>query len=567
MPVTVSRPDWPSTLRSAAGFVCLAALVATWTTGRPLAQGGGEKASPVRPDRVAVDWPQAARDATALSAELAKHLAEGRGVTAQRATRRLESFTVKDGMLPLAAINEITAAQHPAVARSPVPVLAPLDPARALIAALPPAGARKAVRPPPLPLARSVARLQLVAGASGYDLIADASPALLRELGVSVPYLVQVHIGGSAVSYGPEQAGDIVPELQATLPGLRRIARADEITYVFRKYAVPYFLNIGCSGGPAAKGTVSCEQADRIARTILADLQLSGGAPVARSQAVQQNSAANPHPTKVSATFKYFAPGKLLDGTSDQGQGGAQSYDEWGTSIRFPIKDAPAFANSQVFMHGGNCLSTPGTTDKIMPLPKQPGDKFGRYHCQQNSKVLFSNEGEPENYAYPWRDNLCESRAGEAAPECPAQEGHAGQDVRASTCIPVKGNPARCQIDQFPVVAVTDGFAWWKADTNHLRLNSDDGSGLYYMYLHMSPAALTWAKMKKGDLVPVTRGTPVGKIGNWDKTQAGGTTAHLHFEIRRLPQDTKQKGPSLATYFTLIRAYERLIGEVGTELP
>ena len=49
-----------------------------------------------------------------------------------------------------------------------------------------------------------------------------------------------------------------------------------------------------------------------------------------------------------------------MKGTSPMEKGGAPMQKVYGDSILFPLKkDAPAFANSQVFMHGGNCLNTP----------------------------------------------------------------------------------------------------------------------------------------------------------------------------------------------------------------
>jgi len=247
-------------------------------------------------------------------------------------------------------------------------------------------------------------------------------------------------------------------------------------------------------------------------------------------------------------------------------KGGSSKQMVYGDSILFPLKDTPAFANSQVFMHGGNCLSTPGTTDHMKPLPKQSGDKYDRYHCEQNDKPLLKWEGHNENYAYPWRDNVCETRDDDGPAECPiSTKGHAGQDIRPSKCI---GGGAHCPINVFKVIAVTDGWALWKKPPyeNHLRLKADDCSGLYYMYLHMSPEALKEAGMKKGEQVRVKRGKPVGKVGNYDKSKAGGTTAHLHFEIRRVPPDFPDKvGPSLVPYLTLIRAYERAIKAKGTE--
>jgi murein DD-endopeptidase MepM/ murein hydrolase activator NlpD len=70
------------------------------------------------------------------------------------------------------------------------------------------------------------------------------------------------------------------------------------------------------------------------------------------------------------------------------------------------------------------------------------------------------------------------------------------------------------------------------------------------------------AGLKRGETVAVKAGKVIGKVGNFEKSKAGGTTAHLHFEIRR----GDNIGKPLSPYLTLIRAYERLIGATGTEI-
>ena len=60
----------------------------------------------------------------------------------------------------------------------------------------------------------------------------------------------------------------------------------------------------------------------------------------------------------------------------------------------------------------------------------------------------------------------------------------------------------------------------------------------------------------------VQKGQVIVKIGNFLKSRAGGTTTHLLLEIRR----GDNFGYPLATFWTLVRAYERLIGEKGVEI-
>lgn len=518
----------------------------------------------VRPDPVQVDWPAVARSVVAVLPDFGTPLVTSRFSVRQRAAvaRRLKSYTVKDGMLPLASLSELTASSYPAMADAVVPVLAPVDPTRLLPGALPaaqtPTQARRAL------LARSIASLQAISLSSGYDVVATVSGELLRELAIDTPYKVQVHIGGSALSYGREQGGELVPDMQDVIAGVRRIEGADEITYVFRKYNVPYFANIDCSRASNDGGIITCPQADAVVRAVLRDLRLAGGGP--RKTEKRAASIICKQPTRPSPTFQYHAPGKLLDGTSEQNKDGAGSQMVHGNCIRFPLKDAPAFANSQVFMHRGDCRG------QKVALPAQPGDRFPRYRCRQNHRELLDFEGHRENYSYPWRDNACEARGRAGPAECPVRKGHEGQDIRPSKCEPQHSAAASCPINVFAVVAVTDGKAWWKPPPKDhvVRLHADDGTGLYYTFLHMSPASITNTGIVSGTFVPVRRDGTIGKVGNFARDEQGRpspTTTHLHFEIRRLQADVHAQGPALAPYLTLIRAYERLIREIGTELP
>jgi hypothetical protein len=382
------------------------------------------------------------------------------------------------------------------------------------------------------------------------------NPKLLRDVGLAATLEPQLHIAGTFLIYGSGADGELVADLQGLYPGLRRSLGADEVTYTFRKYGVPYFINAACANSPTDGKAVACPQAEAIIRVVLRDLRVIGGGPLPTKS---RTAPILRQPTKISPDFKYFPAGKLLPGTSEQGMGGSTDRIEYGEDLLFPIKDFPAYANSQVFMHWGDCLG------QMEDLPEQPEDQYDRYRCKQNpDKQLLRYEGHKENYSYPWRDNFCEQR-GDGKPKCPANKGHAGQDIRPNKCPPHPESKARCGIDVFEVVAVTKGKAWWKTgdNINDLRLMYDDSNNkFYYMYLHMSPGSLKAAGMKLGSTVPVERSRVIGKVGNFDHDKAGGTSAHLHFEVRR----GDDIGQPLSPYFTLIRAYERLIGAQGTEI-
>jgi murein DD-endopeptidase MepM/ murein hydrolase activator NlpD len=202
----------------------------------------------------------------------------------------------------------------------------------------------------------------------------------------------------------------------------------------------------------------------------------------------------------VAAPFAYEAPGKLPVGSGD----GRIDTKVYAPEIRFPIEAAPAFANSQVWGHGG--------------ANGPPGDQ-----CDK------------ENFSYPWHDNYCETREWEM-PLCPAGQGHQGQDIRAATC----------KEGVHWVVAAADGKVT-SIGTYSLYITAADGTR--FDYLHMSNVAV-----KVGD--KVTRGQRIGKVANeFDGTP---TTVHLHFNIR---QNVAGSGSVFVPpYMSLVQAYEDLLG-------
>jgi murein DD-endopeptidase MepM/ murein hydrolase activator NlpD len=198
--------------------------------------------------------------------------------------------------------------------------------------------------------------------------------------------------------------------------------------------------------------------------------------------------------------FTYEPPGQLVPGS---GQGRADET-VYAPNIRFPIETGPAFANSQVWGHGGD--SGPG------------GDQ-----C------------DPENFRYPWRDNFCETRTWDM-PLCPAGTGHQGQDVRASTC----------EAGVHRVIAVTDGTIT-HIGSYTVYLTAEDGTR--FDYLHMDHVAVTVGQR-------VSRGDHVGNVSN--QFGSSTTTVHLHFNIQ---QNVANVGTVFVPpYKSLIAAYQRLLG-------
>ena len=116
--------------------------------------------------------------------------------------------------------------------------------------------------------------------------------------------------------------------------------------------------------------------------------------------------------------------------------------------IRFPLAQAPAYANSQSFLNWGDCDRTGRSSHSSA--------KGAPYHCRVNGKPLVFCSTAPENRAYPWRDNFCEDRSFLGGP-CPGGHGHQGQDLRPVTCKQrIKGGD-RCGPYHDDVVAVRDG--------------------------------------------------------------------------------------------------------------
>lgn len=204
--------------------------------------------------------------------------------------------------------------------------------------------------------------------------------------------------------------------------------------------------------------------------------------------------------TAAAPVFKFEPHGSLLPGS---GRGRVDTHN-YLPGMRFPLEAGPAFANSQVW---------------------NPGGAGGR-----------GTQCSASNYAYPWRDNYCETRSW-AIPLCPAGEGHQGQDIR----------PASCVKDTHWAVAAFDGTVT-SIGRYSLYLMSSDGR-TRVDYLHMSNVAVAMG-------AKVGRGTRLGRVSNVFQVGAS-TTIHLHFNIR-------QNLPALGwtfvpPYAALIDAYQRLL--------
>ena len=201
---------------------------------------------------------------------------------------------------------------------------------------------------------------------------------------------------------------------------------------------------------------------------------------------------------------RFQPPGQIPNG---QGEGVAQStvlYPE----MRFPIERGPAFANSQVYGHGGQYGPGGGQCD-------------------------------PANYSYPWQDNFCEKR-GHANLLCKTGKGHQGQDIR----------PATCKANMYWAVAVEDGVI---AQIGTFSVTLQGRSGATYRYLHLNMKNLA-ARM----LDPIAKGERIGQVSDTFKNGAP-TTRHLHFEIIDAYRvGNRTVATFLPPYSSLVAAYKKL---------
>lgn len=219
--------------------------------------------------------------------------------------------------------------------------------------------------------------------------------------------------------------------------------------------------------------------------------------------------AETPEPLPVA--FTYHAPGALLPGSGD----GQTEQIVHAPDMVFPIKDAPAYLQSQVFTFGGG--------------------------------VGGGDQCDARNYAYPWRDNFCETRTSNRnSPFCPTSRIHQGQDIRVGTAADCNALRRADRADRtlHPVVAVEDGQI---SHIGSYSVNLRSG-GRLYKYLHLNMQAL---EVDKYDQVSV--GDTIGFISN----DFGGvpTTFHLHFEIVQNMADLGWV--PVPPYVSLVEAYER----------
>ncbi len=418
---------------------------------------------------------------------------------------------------PLGVLNRAVSARFPDVAASAVPVLLPFD-ANAFLHDRENHSGPAEPQPNYLSGFESVPFFQ--AGPGGYDAVVTARATDLKDLGIGFSDRIFVHISGAGVVYELDEpkrmtVWPVNAEIAAEFPGAKRVFLENYARYSFVRYGVTYVVAIECFDGPSRYRKIACKDADKVAIRVLKSLKLVGGSPQEAPEAPAAGTI--DRPAAVSTVFTYYPPGAFMR-SGAKVKTGVIDYTVY-ARIRFPMADAPAFANTQ----------------------------FAR------------SEGSPQNYLYPWHDNFCEPRAFFVG-QCGSGLGHQGQDIRPAYCRQ-RGPGARCEPYQHDVVAARDGMVMRAPGQQAIYVVANAPNGrVRVRYLHMSPKQLDADGMVSGRVVH--EGEVIGKVGNYWYRE-GATTYHLHFDLQ-VP--TKYGWVFVSPYMTLVAAYERLIKGRGVEL-
>ena len=476
------------------------------------------------------------------------------------AVRELASIdSLKQADVPgvMAELNRATGERFANIAASPVPVLLPFDTAsflreRAAAAntADPAAGMPNA---PGDYLSGFSAVTLFYPGPAGYDAVVRARAQDMSELAIGFADPIYIHIGGSALVYEVDEPvgmiGWPVHGLEG-IPGIRRMYLENYVRYTFVRYGVPYVVAIECSDSGLRVRRMSCRDADKVAVRFLKALRLTGGTP--RDQPAEVDAGTIDRPPEQSEAFTYHSPGDIIPGTGFRRKGGVADYTVY-SRIRFPIAEAPAFANSQSFMNWGNCEATGRSGAGKL-------DGVSAYRCRVSGQTLISDESATANYSYPWRDNFCEHRNFYVG-QCPGGLGHQGQDIRPASCKQRIHGANRCEPYLHDVVAVRDGVVLRapRQEALYIVVNAPS-ERIRVRYLHMLPRQFDADGMLSGRVV--REGEVIGKVGNFFKRERA-TTYHLHFDLQ-VP--TRYGWVFVNPYMTLVASYERLIQARGQEI-
>ncbi|SEP21604.1 Peptidase family M23 [Rhodopseudomonas pseudopalustris] len=437
------------------------------------------------------------------------------------------SFSGRRGLSPsdprqipaLIRLNAIAARFFPGIGQSAVPVLLPFD-AAALLDADPNA----------TPARDQLARVQsgfrpvemFDAGPAGYDALFALEPGAGDDLPPRVfAKPVEVQITGSNLIYDIADPlggkGEPVKALAAQYPDLRRFIREGHVRYAFTRFGVAYVVSIQCLDSIAKAQRLACRESYPVAERFLKALRIAGGRPYRPRSDI--DAAVAERPNALAPDFTYRPSGDIIANSGFRKQQGRPDLTVY-AQIRFPIEKQPAYARSQSY------------------VPHRP-----------------ANGGSA--FAYPWRDNFCESRSFGVG-QCATGLGHQGQDISPGACLPGQSD---CDVRRQSVVAVRDGVLIRSPKQQAVTLQVNTGrEHIRFRYMHMNPWELDADGVLSGRRV--AEGERFGVVGNY-LDFPNGTTRHLHFDVQVFtPDGWLWVNP----YTTLIAAYERLLGGRGREI-
>jgi hypothetical protein len=446
-----------------------------------------------------------------------------------------------------ARVNAISEKRFTGIAKSNVPVLLPFD-----IEAF-----RKDVeagKPEPASSERYFGGFHLtkffLAGPAGYDANFTLS-SKADGLKIVFDKPIVFEISGAAFVYDLDppnhtEKESVPKELEARLPGIRRILSEAHVRYVFERFGVPYVLSIQCYDMRPSSKHLSCKEADPLAVRFLNLLRTAGGTP-AKLQAPKLDLD---RPERKS-DFTYYGPGDLIENSGWNRMPGRVDYHVY-SRMRFPIAEAPGYVKSQSFMPWGDCYHT-GTVGRM-------GRKGALYHCKLNDKSLVFDESAPENFNYPWRDNFCELRDFLVG-QCPGGYGHQGEDIRPANCVLSNAEGDRCLPYQHTVAAVHDGIIRrMPGNLGAYIVVNTENEHVRFRYLHMNPKLMDTDGLLDGR--QVSEGEILGEVATWGDFE-NGTSYHIHFNIQVF---TEIGWVWVNPYMTLVAAYERQIRGRGVEI-
>lgn len=416
-------------------------------------------------------------------------------------------------------LNGIAGRFFPAIGQSAVPALLPFDVAALLAADQDPAPGSAELQNAQVGFETAM----FDAGPAGYDAVFTMSASAADDLPSRVfARPIEVQITGSRLLYDIADPlggkGESVKDLFSQYPDLRRFIREGHLRYAFSRFGAAYVLSVQCLDSVPKPRRLACREAAPVAERFLKALRIAGGSPQRSLRDIPAMAAERP--AADAAEFTYWPSGEIVPGSGFRKQEGRPDSTVY-AQIRFPVERAPAYARSQSYSS---------------PRP---------------------NDGGAGPFAYPWRDNFCESRSFGVG-QCAMGFGHQGQDIRPGACLPGQSD---CDVKQQGVVAVRDGVLIRSARQQAVTLLVNTArEHIRFRYMHMNP----WELDRDGvlDGRRVAEGERFGVVGNY-LDFPNGTTRHLHFDVQVFtPDGWLWVNP----YTTLVASYERLIGGRGRDL-